>query len=222
MSARTGTSGKGTSTTGHADGSGADTNALCASCTACAFSGAGMVLAGTRCVATGTSTAETTTTIGTTAALSGAGVVTNALECTATASVPCTVHWRRVRSYWHLWKRNHYYKRARWFWGRNRRIGYHLYRLRTLRRWTGAKWVNVRSCWHLIRRNHYRHRLHGRKRWIWGGYKRIGLILAPLPPQPLLQATSLVLGQDPPHRPTPVPAAHLQEVDRFEVDKGPR
>ena len=53
--------------------------------------------------------------------------------------------WKRVRTYWQLWKRNHYYRPNRWFWGRYRRIGRHLYRYRTLKRWTGAKWVLVRS-----------------------------------------------------------------------------
>ena len=82
--------------------------------------------------------------------------------------------WRKVRSYWHLWKRNHYYKPFRWFWGRWRRIGYHLYRLRVLKRWTGTRWVRVRAYWYLWKRNHYRHRLHGRQRWIWGRYRRVG------------------------------------------------
>ena len=55
----------------------------------------------------------------------------------------------RVRSYWHLWKRSHYYKARRWVWGRFRRIDYHRYRLRILKRWTGAKWIVVRKYWHL-------------------------------------------------------------------------
>ena len=83
--------------------------------------------------------------------------------------------WTKVRSYWHLWRKNHYYKRPRWFWGRNRRIGRHRYRFRTYRKWTGAKWGKVRSYWHLYRRNHYNHRLHGKTKWTWGGYKRIGV-----------------------------------------------
>jgi len=86
-------------------------------------------------------------------------------------------HWRRVRSYWHLWRRNHYYKARRWFWGRYRRVGRHLYRLRILKRWTGAKWVVVRKYWHLYRKNHYNHRLHGKTKWTWGGYRRIGVHL---------------------------------------------
>ncbi len=42
--------------------------------------------------------------------------------------------WRHVRSYWHLWRRNHYHKRPQWRWGRYRRVGRHLYRLRVLYR----------------------------------------------------------------------------------------
>merc|ERR1712146_168157 len=111
--------------------------------------------------------------------------------------------WRRVRSYWHLWRRNHYnllqqkdqdvsrtsrrtvfqeeempqegflqlkdredsrtvsrslhrlHGRTQWRWGRFRRIGRHLYRLRTLYRNVHGRWRRVRSYWHLWRRNHY-------------------------------------------------------------------
>ena len=83
-------------------------------------------------------------------------------------------HWRRVRSYWHLWKRNHYYRSNRWFWGRHRRIGRHLYRsthLQALGRCTRDK---IRSYWHLWRKKHYNHELHGETQWRWGNYKRIG------------------------------------------------
>merc|ERR1711957_1155619 len=84
--------------------------------------------------------------------------------------------WRRVRSYWHLWRNNKYYRSNRYTWGRNRRIGRHLYRQRILSRWTGAKWLVVRRYWHLLRRNHYNHRLHGKHQWRWTNhYKRIGL-----------------------------------------------
>merc|ERR1712032_1345597 len=95
--------------------------------------------------------------------------------------------WIRVRAYWHLWRKNHYkighYRRPRWKWGRFRRIGHHLYRLRTLysrRRlykikglkvsghW--SKWKRIRSYWHLWRRNHY----FKKPRWGWGSYRRIG------------------------------------------------
>merc|ERR550537_395247 len=85
--------------------------------------------------------------------------------------------WRRVRAYWYLFRRNHYYKRPRWVWGKFRRVGRHLYRLRTLRRFDGARWHNVRSYWHLWRRNHYNHHLHGRTQWRWGRYRRIGVHL---------------------------------------------
>ncbi len=59
-------------------------------------------------------------------------------------------------------------------WGRFRRIGYHLYRHRILKRWTGGRWVVVRRYWHLWRRNHYRHKLHGVRRWFWGRFRRFG------------------------------------------------
>ena len=61
--------------------------------------------------------------------------------------------------------------------GRYRCTGRHLYRLRSLKRWIGAKWVHVRSNWHLYRRNCYNHRLHGRTRWSCGSYRRIGVHL---------------------------------------------
>ena len=83
--------------------------------------------------------------------------------------------WKFVRSYWKMWKRNHYYKRPRWFWGRFKRVGRHLYRYRVYRRWTGVKWLKVRAYWHLYRSNHYNHGLHGRTKWVWGGYRRIGV-----------------------------------------------
>ena len=56
---------------------------------------------------------------------------------------------RRVRGVWKPWKRNHYDKRPRWFWGRHRRIGRHLYRLRIYKKWDGRRWRKVRSYWHL-------------------------------------------------------------------------
>merc|ERR1711988_467101 len=77
--------------------------------------------------------------------------------------------WKYVRSYWHLWKRNHYYKPARWVWGASRRIGRHQYRQRILKRWTGSRWVVVRRYWKMYRRNRYNHRHHGRTQWRWGG-----------------------------------------------------
>ena len=86
-------------------------------------------------------------------------------------------HWRYMRSYWHLWRCNHYYKRPRWFWGHFRRIGRHLYRLQIYKRWTGAQRVRVRAYWHLKCRNHYNHCFHGRTQWRWGGYRRIGVHL---------------------------------------------
>ena len=54
-------------------------------------------------------------------------------------------HWRRVRAYWHPWRRNHYDKPNRWSWGKSRRIGRQLCRLRIQRRSTGAKWIRVRA-----------------------------------------------------------------------------
>merc|ERR1711871_287655 len=92
-------------------------------------------------------------------------------------------HFRYVRGYWHLWKRNHYYKPNRWEWGRTRRVGHHLYRKRTLFRWTGARWTRIRSYWHLAHRNKVllqesagsKHRMHGRTQWRWGRYRRIGI-----------------------------------------------
>jgi hypothetical protein len=82
--------------------------------------------------------------------------------------------WKRVRAYWHLWKRNHYYKKPRWHWGAFRKVGYHQYRQRILKRWTGARWVVKRKYWKLWRKNKYRHKLHGKYKWFWGKYKRIG------------------------------------------------
>jgi len=60
-----------------------------------------------------------------------------------------------VRSYWQIWKRNHYYKPAKWAWGKYKRIGRHLYRQRILRKWTGRNWRVAKVYWKLFRRNHY-------------------------------------------------------------------
>merc|ERR1712054_605539 len=65
-------------------------------------------------------------------------------------------------------------KPSRWFWGGYKRIGRHLYRHRIFKRWTSRGWKTVRAYWHLWRKNHYNHRHHGRLRWIWGPYRRIG------------------------------------------------
>merc|ERR1712137_1107000 len=86
-------------------------------------------------------------------------------------------HWRKVRSYWHMWRRNKYYRPSRWFWGRYRRVNRHLYRMRIYKRWDGARWHVVRRYWHLWRRNHYNHKYHGRQQWRWGRYRRIGVHL---------------------------------------------
>jgi len=73
-----------------------------------------------------------------------------------------------------MWKKNHYYRPKRWFWGSFRRIGRHQYRLRILKRWTGRRWVNVRAYWRLYRRNKYNHRAHGKRMSRWGRWRRIG------------------------------------------------
>ena len=83
--------------------------------------------------------------------------------------------WRRVRSYWDLWRTNRYCKPNRWDRGGSRKIGRHLYRLRVQYRWTGAKWVVIRRYWRLYRRNYHNHHLHGRYQWRWGRYRRISV-----------------------------------------------
>merc|ERR1711939_847294 len=82
--------------------------------------------------------------------------------------------WRRIGGKWRLNRRNAYYRKPRWFWGRLKRQGRHQYRQRCLKRWTGSHWVNIRCKWHLHRRNKYAHRLAGQRQWRWGRYKRIG------------------------------------------------
>merc|ERR1712232_1166273 len=82
--------------------------------------------------------------------------------------------WGRIGGKWRLNRRNAYYPKPRYFWGRLKRQGRHQYRHRCLKRWTGSHWVNIRCKWHLHRRNHYRHRLAGQTQWRWGRYKRIG------------------------------------------------
>jgi len=82
--------------------------------------------------------------------------------------------WRRIGGKWRLNRRNAYYRKPRYFWGRLKRQGRHQYRQRCLKRWTGSHWVNIRCKWHLHRRNHYRHRLAGQTQWRWGRYKRVG------------------------------------------------
>jgi len=83
-------------------------------------------------------------------------------------------HWKRIGGKWRLNRRNAYYRKPRYFWGRLKRQGRHQYRLRCLKRWTGSHWVNIRCKWHLHRRNAYRHRLAGQTQWRWGRYKRVG------------------------------------------------
>jgi len=82
--------------------------------------------------------------------------------------------WRRIGGKWRLNRRNAYYRKPRYFWGRLKRQGRHQYRHRCLKRWTGSHWVNIRCKWHLHRRNKYAHRLAGRTQWRWGRYKRVG------------------------------------------------
>merc|ERR1711977_246267 len=61
-------------------------------------------------------------------------------------------HWRKVLGKWRLNRRNAYYRKPRWFWGRTRRQGNRLYRYRSLKRWTGSHWVQIKGYWKRIRR----------------------------------------------------------------------
>merc|ERR1711988_55550 len=91
-------------------------------------------------------------------------------------------------------RKNHYRRNrrrspkrpTRWFWGKHRRIGNHLYRQRILKRRHGRSWRVIRKYWHLVRKNHYkkrrarrtrrtrRNRRGMKARWFWGKYRKIG------------------------------------------------
>merc|ERR1711988_576256 len=76
---------------------------------------------------------------------------------------------RRRRRY-----RNPMLGRMRWVWGAFKRVGHHKYRYRCLQKYIGNGFRNIRCVLKLVHKFAYRHKLHGRRRWVWGGYRQIG------------------------------------------------